>query len=61
MELEESKEADATRSHKKLKQLWEAAVRHEEPSVSEWLIEAEKLVEMFRETRNLFTSRGVRT
>ena len=58
-ELEERKEAEAMFSYGRLKQIWDAMLKSEESATNEWLLEAEKLIDMFRETRNLFGSRGV--
>ena len=47
-----------TRGYQRLKDLWAAMLAGEEEPEREWMLEAEKLVDMFRETRNLFlTSR----
>ncbi len=61
IELEQRKEAEALLSYDRLKKTWDAMLQQEESAVNEWLVEAEKLVDMFRETRNLFGSKGVRT
>ncbi|TDL19819.1 TPR-like protein [Rickenella mellea] len=53
-ELERQKEQEAQRGHQRLQQLWPAMLRHEREAETEWLLEAEKLVESFRETRDLF-------
>lgn len=61
-ELEVQKEREVARGWARVNELWslmlhEGAEGHED-AAREWLIEAEKLVETFRETRNLFlTSR----
>ena len=57
--LEQKKTAEALQTYARVKQLWNGMLRREEVQENEWLIEAEKLVEMFRETRKLFLSRGV--
>ncbi|KAL0945283.1 hypothetical protein HGRIS_000791 [Hohenbuehelia grisea] len=59
LELEAQKEKDVVNGHLRLKELWPLmmAVEGADGQVDaerEWLLEAEKLVEMFRETRNLF-------
>lgn len=59
VELEERKEAEAVRSYERLKQIWDGMLQQDESLTIEWLVEAEKLIDMFRETRNLFGSRGV--
>ena len=59
MQLEQQKENEALRAYAMVKQLWEGMLNGEEVSEKEWLIEAQKLVEMFRETRALFTVQNV--
>lgn len=62
-ELERKKEEDVKRGYRLLCELWPKILLPQrtdgqEPAEREWLLEAEKLVDMFRETRNLFrTSR----
>ena len=57
-ELEMQKEKEVVRNLKRLKELWPEMLAGEEMADREWMLEAEKLVDMFRETRNLFlTSR----
>lgn len=62
-ELEAEKEREALRGWARVQDLWSemlTSMHGEEPTQEEreWLLEAEKLVETFRETRNLFlTSR----
>ncbi len=57
-ELEAQKEKDVVQGYRRLKDLWSGMLAGEEGSKREWMLEAEKLVDMFRETRNLFlTSR----
>jgi general transcription factor 3C polypeptide 3 (transcription factor C subunit 4) len=67
-ELEEQKEKEVVRGYKRLEGLWPkllnkpgAAVgdRSWKEAEREWMFEAEKLVEMFRETRMLFLSTRV--
>lgn len=66
-ELERKKEEDVKRGHKLLCELWPKILLPQctdgqELAEREWLLEAEKLVDMFRETRNLFrTSRVSRS
>ena len=62
-ELERKKEVEVKRGFKLLCELWPRMLLprgtdDQELAEREWLLEAEKLVDMFRETRNLFrTSR----
>jgi general transcription factor 3C polypeptide 3 (transcription factor C subunit 4) len=62
-ELERKKEEEVKRGYKLLCELWPKMLLPQgadgqELAEREWLLEAEKLVDMFRETRNLFrTSR----
>ena len=62
-ELERKKEEEVERGYKLLCELWPKMLlpqgtAEQELAEREWLLEAEKLVDMFRETRNLFrTSR----
>ncbi|KAG5642745.1 hypothetical protein DXG03_002260 [Asterophora parasitica] len=53
-ELEAEKEKEVIRGYKRAKELWAGMLAHDEEAEREWLTEAEKLVETFRETRNLF-------
>jgi general transcription factor 3C polypeptide 3 (transcription factor C subunit 4) len=55
IQLDQQKEGEALRAYARVKQLWDAMLAGEEAAEREWLIEAEKLVEMFRETRALFS------
>ncbi|KAF9481095.1 TPR-like protein [Pholiota conissans] len=58
-ELETQKEKEVTRGHRRLQELWPLMMAGDSESERLWLLEAEKLVDMFRETRNLFlTSRA---
>ncbi|TFK37274.1 hypothetical protein BDQ12DRAFT_736397 [Crucibulum laeve] len=58
-ELEAEREKEVVRGYKRVKDLWGKMLAGEEAGEREWLVEAEKLVETFRETRNLFlTSRS---
>ncbi|KAI0642215.1 TPR-like protein [Trametes meyenii] len=60
-ELEAQKEREAAQSWHRVQELWPRMLADEngdEEAVREWLVEAEKLIESFRETRALFlTSR----
>ncbi|EKM76639.1 hypothetical protein AGABI1DRAFT_122552 [Agaricus bisporus var. burnettii JB137-S8] len=57
-ELEAQKEKEVIRGYQRVKELWSGMLTGEPGAEKGWLIEAEKLVETFRETRNLFlTSR----
>ncbi|KAF6756226.1 hypothetical protein DFP72DRAFT_894942 [Ephemerocybe angulata] len=59
-ELEAEKEKEVIRGFKRLQELWGSLLNPDDPDGErEWLLEAEKLVDMFRETRNLYlTSRA---
>ncbi|KAF8153752.1 hypothetical protein B0H34DRAFT_65394 [Crassisporium funariophilum] len=58
-ELEVQKEKEVVKGYRKLKELWPGLLAEDIDAEREWLVEAEKLVDMFRETRNLFlTSRS---
>ncbi|KAI1783533.1 TPR-like protein [Ganoderma leucocontextum] len=57
-ELEAQKEREVQQSWRRVQELWSRMLASEEEATREWLVEAEKLVESFRETRALFlTSR----
>ena len=57
-EMELEKEKEVIKGYRRLKELWTGMLNEEEEAEREWLVQAEKLVDMFRETRNLFlTSR----
>jgi general transcription factor 3C polypeptide 3 (transcription factor C subunit 4) len=62
-ELEEQKETEVLRGYRRVVELWPRILTegqgHEEAQ-REWIVEAEKLVYMFRETRNLFLTSRVR-
>jgi len=66
-ELEEQKEKDVLRGYKRVEESWPKMLdktrtesdRSREEAEREWMFEAEKLVEMFRETRMLFLSTRV--
>ncbi|KDQ49967.1 hypothetical protein JAAARDRAFT_42458 [Jaapia argillacea MUCL 33604] len=53
-ELEKQKELEVTDGYHRLKALWPRMMVGDEAAEREWLFEAEKLVETFRETRKLF-------
>ncbi|KAH7911471.1 hypothetical protein BJ138DRAFT_1237800 [Hygrophoropsis aurantiaca] len=55
-ELEEQREKEVIQGYKRIEELW-PSILSEDGHVEaqrEWMLEAEKLIEMFRETRNLF-------
>ncbi|KAL4078076.1 hypothetical protein J3A83DRAFT_4356769 [Scleroderma citrinum] len=54
--LEEEREKEVVLGYKRVLELWPRILgdNADEQAEREWLLEAEKLVEMFRETRNLF-------
>lgn len=57
-ELELQKEEEVLNGYQHVQELWPGMLAGEFEAEKVWLIEAEKLVETFRETRNLFlTSR----
>jgi len=61
--LEEQKEAEVLIGYRRLTELWPCMLSEEEgqeDAEREWLFEAGKLVDMFRETRNLFLTSRVR-
>ncbi|GBE87309.1 TPR-like protein [Sparassis crispa] len=53
-ELEAVNEREVVQGFHRIKELWAGMLAGEEAAEREWLVEAEKLVESFRETRNLF-------
>ncbi len=53
-QLETEKEAEIVRGYKRLKDVWEKMLLGDELAQREWMIEAEKMIETYRETRNLF-------
>lgn len=57
--LEVQKEKEVVKGYCRLKELWSGMLAGEEESEREWLVEAEKLIDMFRETRNLFMTTRV--
>ena len=58
-ELEAEKEKEVMKGYRRLKEIWPGILAGEMNSESEWLVEAEKLIDMFRETRNLFVTSRV--
>jgi hypothetical protein len=62
-EHEEQKEKDVVRGYKRVEELWAKMLddtdQGRQEAEREWMFEAEKLVEMFRETRMLFLSTRV--
>ncbi|KAI0031922.1 TPR-like protein [Vararia minispora EC-137] len=62
--LEQQREAETKEGYRRLCQLWPTMMlpdgaQGQAEAEREWLLEAEKLVEMFRSTRNLFTTSKV--
>ncbi|EDR04660.1 uncharacterized protein LACBIDRAFT_304399 [Laccaria bicolor S238N-H82] len=58
-ELEAAKEKEVMQGYQRIRELWAGMMGGDEECEREWMVEAEKLVDMFREMRNLFlTSRG---
>ncbi|CCM04149.1 uncharacterized protein FIBRA_06311 [Fibroporia radiculosa] len=55
-ELESQKEREVSQGFHIIRELWPRMLVGEEDAEREWLIEAEKLVESFRETRALFVT-----
>jgi general transcription factor 3C polypeptide 3 (transcription factor C subunit 4) len=58
-ELEVQKEKEVMKGYRRLKEIWSDMLAEEKDSEREWLVEAEKLIDMFRETRNLFVASRV--
>ena len=55
-------EKEVAKGFKRLRELWPLLYKPEEVDAErEWMLEAEKLVDMFRETRNLFLTSRVRS
>ena len=54
--MEAQKEKEVAKGFRRLKELWSGMLAGEEESEREWFVEAEKLIDMFRETRNLFVT-----
>ncbi len=59
-ELEAQKEREGVQSWYRVQELYARMLAGEEEATREWLVEAEKLVESFRETRALFLTSRVR-
>lgn len=59
IELEAQKEREAVQGWHRVQDLWPRMLANEDEAVREWLFEAEKLVESFRETRALFLTTRV--
>jgi general transcription factor 3C polypeptide 3 (transcription factor C subunit 4) len=57
--LEVQKEKEVVKGYRRLKEIWSGMLAGEKESEREWLLEAEKLIDMFRETRNLFVTSRV--
>jgi general transcription factor 3C polypeptide 3 (transcription factor C subunit 4) len=58
-ELEAQKEKEVLQGYQRVQELRPRMLDGEDAAVNEWLLEAEKLVEAFRETRRLFLSTRV--
>jgi len=58
-ELESQKEKEVIAGYRRLTELWPELLASDPEAERLWLLEAEKLVEMFRETRNLFLTTRV--
>ncbi len=58
-DLEAKKEAQVVRGYRRLTELWPAMVEDAGDAERAWIEEAEKLVETYRETRNLFAASRV--
>jgi len=58
-DLEMEREKEVVRGYRRLKELWSGMLAGDENADREWMLEAEKLVDMFRETRNLFLTTRV--
>ncbi|KAG0701633.1 hypothetical protein DFH29DRAFT_806009 [Suillus ampliporus] len=52
--LEEQREREVMLGYNRVEELWPRMLHEDVEAEREWMLEAEKLVEMFRETRNLF-------
>ncbi len=59
-ELEVEKEKEIVRGYRRLQEVWAKMMEADEVAEREWMVEAEKMVETFRETRNLFMTSRVR-
>ena len=60
-ELEAQKEKEVAQGFRRVQELWPRMLSGDEEAEREWLVEAEKLIESFRETRNLFQTSRVST
>ncbi|KAJ7848411.1 hypothetical protein B0H13DRAFT_2361910 [Mycena leptocephala] len=58
-EMEAEKEKEVMDGHRRLKQLWPRMLQGDGEPRQHWLLEAEKLIETFRETRRLFSTSRV--
>ena len=58
-ELEKREEAEAARYYAHVNEVWDAANRLEQPALTTWLEETEKLLNMFQTAPVLFVSRAV--
>lgn len=60
-ELEAKMETDTLKEYRRLRELYPKISKEEvNDSEREWLLQAEKMIESFRETRQLFTTSRVR-
>jgi len=57
--LEAEREKDNLRGYKRVQETWAGMLSGDEESEREWMLEAEKMIETFRETRNLFSTQRV--
>lgn len=58
--MEGKKEKEVVDGYRRVKQLWPRMLEGEGEPRQQWMLEAEKLIEAFRETRCLFSTTGVR-
>ena len=56
IKLENERKEEALAWYKRVRDLWPAMMNGQPEAEREWLVEGEKLVEMFRSTRDLFTT-----
>lgn len=59
-ELEAQKEKEVVKGYRRVQELWPSMLAGDVEAEREWLVESEKMVEAFRETRNLFLTTRVR-
>ena len=65
--LEDQREKEVIKGYKRIEELWPYILSsssgdgRQEEAEREWMLEAEKLVETFRETRSLFSTGKVKT